>query len=754
MCYERSFEPSFSGVKTNILLFPSILNVHVSHRSPEHSSSKEAEKLSSLQNNMEQNWPVFKELQVAFSKLSPYLSHSEQVSVQAELKDLQRKWRDMERAIEKSLHHTNVHRHQICSLQAQIIALQEWLDALDRDLSAMSLSATQWNCKTAQQLMEANAEVKSAQQTYVQLQEFSELLLLSSQWETETTKIQQSLQNIKDKLDHTEKIVSSQIQTSSNPIMEKIIVVMRDGLIWAKQTESDIESRRRRVALLPEEVHQQLRDLKKLQSEVMGKQCQLEALVEEVTELLPQLDQEEEVPMVRISLQTLTQLSHSTTDKLAVAVRELESGLQTREKMSEQIADLDSWVVTHLHRDAFRSEESEFRSPAEQDRRVRQVQETLTEADKQAAVCEALLIKSKEISSELSISENCQLFERITNLREDIGYIRSNEEVNKRELEKFIYTTTSNKKTLDSIEQSLRQMLVDLSRLRFPITAETLKPLKPFKNLIREHKTQVDLSQSWISQEKTQQLNLVISEIYTKIINLERKARDHERYLHMRQFVEELREELQVQVRHTKEESKSPEENYNICQTLIIKIYLVKWFFEEANAELQVISADLYPSQLCDEKQRLKDSEQNLNTMKIMLCNNLSIIEWDLLKELDLESVREDAQSSLFNIQQQLQAPIKMEPNETAISEEYQKLMILKKTLESRMRALEILEQRKGSRKDGNKDLISLKNEVISECDSKMVSCIISLYPSRKVESRKYSPVSVRTNYIYIHSSF
>ncbi|XP_047197740.1 titin homolog isoform X14 [Hippoglossus stenolepis] len=685
------------------------------------SSSKEAEHLCSFQRSMEDNRTVLGELLLTFTTLCPHLSQSERSNAHTEQRNLHERWRGLERAVERSLHHTRVHSHETSSLQSEISNLREHLETIDKDLEAKSPAVTQWNCKKAQQLMEANAEVKAAKQKFLYLQKRSEALMLSSRWEKETKEIQQGLQMIQDKLSHTEELVSSQTQSSSNPIMEKIITVMRDGLAWAKQTESDIEGRRKTVALLPEEVHRQLRDLKKLQSEVMSKQGQLESLVEEVTELLPQLDQAEEVPVVRTSLQTLQKLSYSTTDKLAKAVREIESGLQTREKMSEQIADLDSWVVAHLHREASRSEDSELRNPTELDRRVRQLQETLAEADKQSAVCEALLMKSKDISSELSISEKCQLFEKLTNLQEDIRAISSYEKVNKKELDEFVQTRESNKKNLVTIEQSLRQMIGDLSRHRYPITSESLQPIEPFKHMILEHKSQVDLLQPSIPQEKTKELHSIISEIHSKLINLETKGREHEKYLGMRQRVEDLRENVREQVRQTKDDSKQLEDKYRRCQTLIVQIPLIKWLCEEARSELQTISTDLYPSQLAAEQQRLKQSDESLDTLQIMLYNNLSIIEWNLLKELDLESVKKDTEAFLSKNQQELGKVTVLEPNETAIDKEYQRILSLKKTVESRIRALEILEQKKGKRRGSkSQERSALKKSVLSECDSKM----------------------------------
>lgn len=432
--------------------------------------------------------------------------------------------------------------------------------------------------------------------------------------------------------------------------------------------------------------------------------------------------------MVRSSLESLEELSHSTTEKLAKAVRETESGLQTREKLSEQIADLDSWVVAHLHREASRGPDYEFRSPAELDRRVRQIQETLTEAEKQASVCEALLMKSKDIAPELSVTENCQLFDKLTNLQEDIQAISSYEKANKQDLEELTKTVESSQKNLVTIEKSLRQMLVDLSRHKYPITKESLEALQPYKHMILEHKSQIDLLLPWIPQEKTRELYSVISELHGKMATLEIKSRDHERYLYLRQCVEDLRENIQDQVPETKEDSKDLQEKYKVCQNLLIQFPLIKYLSGEAHSKLQMISADLYPSQLSAEQQRLKQNEESLDVLEMTLNNNLSIIERTVLKDRDLESEKEASQAFLRKIQEVLKKVPMVEPNERAIKNVYRRIMSLRKSVESKMRELEVLQQKKGTRRgSASQNLMDLKNAIIRECDSQMASSIVHI---------------------------
>lgn len=658
---------------------------------------------------------------VAFDSLAPRLSQSERVTAQNEIWDLQERWSGLERDIDRTLNQTRLYSVETSNLLSLISNLQTNLETVCKDVE-VKYPDTQWSCRKAKELMVTHAEVKAAQRQYLQLQQLSDLLIMNSCWEKEVKEVQQGLQNVRDQLHHAEALVASSMQRSSNPIMEKIIVVMKDGLTWAKQTECIIKGRQTKVALLPEEVHQQLGDLKKLQSEVTAKQAQLETLVGEVMEVLPQLDQVAEVPVVNSTLDLLQELSKSTTEKLTNAVRQVESGLQTREKLSEQIAELDSWVMAHLLKEATRGADDNF-SPAELGQRSGHIQENLVEAEKQLAICESLLMKINDISTELSITENSKIFNTLTNLKEDIQTIRNYEEANKKDLNDRTQIIALRNEGLVTIEKSLRQMLVDVGRHRYPITKDSIQALEPLKHMVLEHKSQIDLLQPWVPQENAKELYSVVSEILGKMAALEINSRDHESYLSMRQCVEDLRENIQEQLHQSEQDSMDREERYKLYQTLILKIPLIKSLCEETQKKLQMISANLFPSQLNAEQQRLKLHEESLETMEITLNNNLSIIEKDALQLLDLDSEEKATLAFLQRTQKELERTPVLEPDEAAVQKEYQKIMTLKVMIKSRMRALEFLQKGKRPRLEGEfQNLMDLKNKVISECDLQMVS--------------------------------
>lgn len=676
---------------------------------------------------MEEKKAAFEEMLANYTKFSPCLSRAERTTAEAEQKNLQERWRCLERALEKASYQTSIYSQETSSLLSSLSSLQTHLETISKDLKSESTPETQWNCKKAQELMVANAEVKAAQQKYVHLQQLSEKLHVSSHWVAQVKEIQLGLQTVGDKLSRTKELLCTQAQRSNNPIMEKIVKVMTDGLAWAKQTESDIEGRARRISLLPEEVHRQLRDLKKLQSEVMAKQGQLESLVEEVTELLPELDQTEEVPTVRSVLQSLEELSSSTAEELAKVIGDFECGLQTREKLSEQVADLESWVVNHLHREASRGGDSGFRSHDDNDRRSRQIQETLCEAEKQAGVCEALLKKSKDIAPELTVAENCQLHSKILDLQADIRAISTYEKANRTDLDSLTQVVDSSKKNMVEVENSLRQMLVDLSRYRYPITVESLQTLEPLKQLILEHKSQLDLLQRWIPQENTQLYSL-ISELHGQMATLEIKSRDHERYLHLRQCAEDLRENAQELLPRAKEDGVDLTEKYKLCQTLLIQLPLIKWLSGETRSKLQMISGDLYPSQLSSEQRRLAINEESLHSLESTVESHLKSIEGDVLKDLDFDSECDAARGFLMRTQRGLQKRTSLDPREESMKNEYRRLVSVRKTVEMRMRLVEVVGRNKGNVEEGKfQDLVDMKNKVLSQCDTQMVCCFICI---------------------------
>lgn len=670
--------------------------------------------------SMEQERTVLGDLIQTHAKLSPHLSLPEKQAAEIQQNSLQNQWRALEKDAEIALYMVTAYAKESGSLLQEVSALKDHLEDTQKTLNALKSSPVLWDGKRAQDNMNINADLTSSHQQYLCLQQTSDMLAQEFQFKEETSSIEQDLQHIKHQLDQMSEQLASATPISSNPMLSKIVKVMTDALAWAKQTECDVKGRQKKVSLLPEEVHRQIKDLKKLQSEMSSKKTQLKALVEEVSELINGLD-EADVSMVNSSLKTLEDLSKSTEQKLAEAVREMESGLQTREKMSEQIADVDSWVVGHLRREALRREDYQSLSSADLDRRMRQIQDSLGEAEKQSAVTEALLMKSKDIASELSVLESTELNKKLTNLQEDIKGIVIYEKACCQKVMDAKQNQESSQRKVSSLEFSLRQMLVDVKRHRYPVTKDTLSVIEPFKQMIVERKSQVE-QVSPCAEDKRRDLLCVISELHYKMIDLDLKAQAHEKYLNRIECVEHLKEEMEAQIPRTKDESINKEERYRACQTLLIHIPLIRLLCEETRDELHEIIADLYPSQLSAEQKRLKQILEGIRTSELAVNNNLQILEWDLLKLIHYPSEKTVLQQFLKDTNEELEKPYSVEPKDRVIEKQLRKFIVLRKNVESRMRVLEFLEKKIGSQLPQDSTLTYMKDIILEKCDQRMVS--------------------------------
>ncbi len=676
---------------------------------------------------MEHERTALGELIQTHAKLSPHLSVPERQAAEIQQNNLQSQWRVLKKDAETSLYIVNAYAKESISLIQEVSALKDHLENIQKTLDASKSSPVLWDGKRAQEIINLNADLTSTHQQYLYLQQTSEALAQEFQFNADISSIEQDLQHIKDQLDQMGEQLAASTPGSSNPMLSKIVKVMTDAQAWAKQTEWDVKRRQKKVSLLPEEVHRQIKDLKKLQSEMNSKQTQLKALVEEVTELICNLD-EADISMVTTSLKVLENLSKSTAGKLAEAVREMESGLQTREKMSEQIADVDSWVVGHLRTEALRREDYQSLSVADLDRRLRQIQDTLGEAEKQSAVTEALLMKSRDIASELSVTESTKLYEKLTNLQEDITGIVVYEKACCQKVMDVIQSQESSQRKVSSLENSLRQMLVDVKIHRFPVTKDTLSVIEPFKQMLVERKSQVE-QVSPCAEDKRRELLCVITELYHTIIDLYLKSQAHERYLSLNRCVEDVKEEMEAQIPRTKDENIDKEERYRACLALLIQISLIKFLCEETMDELQEIIADLYPSQVSAEQTRLKKILESLKTSEMAVNNNLQILEWDLLKHIHYPSEKRALQQFLKDTNEELEKPCSIEPKEAVIEKQLRKCLVLRKNVESRMRVLEFLEKKIGTHPpQDSKQLTCLKDMVLEKCHQRMVSLLCFIF--------------------------
>lgn len=691
-------------------------------RYPVESSFVEEQRLRSFLRTMEQERTVLGELIQIHSQLSTHLSQPERAEAESELSIIQCEWMRLEKSTEKKVHQVSSYTKESFSLLQDTDHLKDHVDKLQKVfIETSSLSVAHSDSKRAQDMIDLGADLTAAQQSYFNLQQRFDVLFKECTFKTEASNIEQGLWFVKDQLDLLGEQLAFSAPASTNPTMANIVKVITEALAWAKQTGCDIESRQKKVPLLPEDVLGLIRDLKKLRSEMNLKQEQLETLTREVKELIPDLGQAD-VPLVTYFLETLKFLSKATSEKLNKALEDIQLSLQTRETISEQIALVDSWILVHLLRESLRREDCQSLSPADLDKKLRQRQDLLCDAEKQFVVTEALLMKSKDIASELSISENMWLYEKLSKLQEDIKDIITYEKACSKEITNILQDQDLSNEKVASLETNLRQTAVDVKGLMFPITKNSLSTVEPFKCMIVEHKHQVE-QVTHCSDDKRKELLCLISEIHNRINALDVKAQSHERFLSLRQRLEDLRENIELQVPKTKDENTDKKTRYKMCQSLLSQIPLIKLLHKEASQELESISSDLYPSQLTAEHSRLKQNLESLNTWEMAIQNNLQIVEWDVLKEVHYPSEEREVLTFLNEVNQILEKPCIVEPNYEAVKNKLKSILNIKRDVEARMQVLGVLVNRNGVKQEAqkSKNLADLMKTVLDNYEEKMV---------------------------------
>lgn len=669
--------------------------------------------MRSFLRTMEQERTVLGELIQTHSQLSPHLSQAERAAAQSQQNVLQCEWKVLERSAEKTLHNVSAYTRESFDLLEDINTLKDHLENFHKILRAP--------CKKALEMIELTAELTATRQRYFDLHHSFEAISQGYNFEIEACNIQQGLWTVKDHMDLIGEELAFSLPTSKSPTMVKIVKAITEALAWAKKAEYNIENRQRKVSLFPEEVHRQIKDLKKLHSEMTSKQIQLSTLTKEITELIPDLD-EPDVPVVTSFLERLAIFSKSLAEKLATAMEEIQLSLQTREKISEQIADVDSWILCHLHKESVSREDFQSLGSADLDRRLRRSQDTLREAEKHSGVAEALLMKSKDITSELSIAENAWLYEKLSKLQEDIKGVLDYEKSSILDISDILQNQESSEQKMASLEQKLRQIMIDIKGHTFPITKDSLSAIEPFKRMLIDHKFQLEQINT-TAEDKRRELLSVIAELHHKVKGFHFKSQVHEKFLGLKQRVEDLRENVELYVPKTKDESVDKEERYKICQSLLTQIPLIKLMYKEASDELTNISPDLYPSQLIAEQERLKQNLDSLNTWEMAIRNNLQIVEWDILKDINYLSEQRVVHGLLKVVDRVLEKNYDVETNQGVVEDELRKFLKLKKNVEARMRVLEVLEIKNGHLQGSgkNKDIGDLSKSVLDKCDQRLV---------------------------------
>uniref|UniRef100_W5MW17 Spectrin repeat containing, nuclear envelope 2a n=1 Tax=Lepisosteus oculatus TaxID=7918 RepID=W5MW17_LEPOC len=647
------------------------------------SSSHRTERLKALLLDIEQEKAVMKELLEVQAKISPLLNEIDKNRMQMQLGDMRVECDRVDCAAQKILYRVSLEAEESKRLLLETQGLQTVLGNLHRSLNFLRSSPSQREGEKAKRLMMLSADVIAAQQKFSLLQQHAEALTQSMLGQREMEEITQAIQILQAKLGLVQDQISAQT-ISTATMFGKIMKIVQDAFTWAKRTEGGFMMSNK-IALNPEDVKARIDDMKKVQSEIAAKQFKLQSFTSEVRRMIPQLD-EKDVPKVLSLLKTLEQLYESTAEKSLQALQNLESGLQMRARMFEQIADINAWIIAHSEKECIKEADSKS-CTSELELQLRRREDVLLESDKHAALVGALCMKSRDISSELSVLENCYLNDRLMSLQEDIKGITGYEKTKCQELIELLNEHKISLEKMTSIEQDVKEALLDLDKCSFPLSKETICTTGTFKYKIVDLKFQVEQLCHCEKQKQRELFNL-ITELENKITMLEEKAQCYEKYLSYWQHIKNLSGTIEKHILETNKEDINKADRHKRCQDLLEQFPGLKRLCSEAADVLSKVSSDLDPSQLRSEQQKLLQATVDFNAWAQVVMKQSENLERKIIEGLDFQAEYERTFDFLKDANVELHRATCLGLDDQAIVNEIQRCLVLQRDVETRMRIL------------------------------------------------------------------
>ncbi|KAM4521617.1 nesprin-2a isoform 3-T4 [Odontesthes bonariensis] len=673
------------------------------------SSAFQAEKLHALQQTMEQKKSLIEDLLCISGQLSVHLSDAESSgALLAQLGDVQEEWRLQEGSIKRALRHASNSTSQSSLLLKEAEELKAKLEAL-LTFEMHNLSAFKVVCLTT--------DLKMYDQFYLHLQSQSDALIKFSLGQREKDEIEQNLQGLRSLFNVCKNKLDSFVFSCDANSSSKINKQLRDLIIWAKQAENHI-STGHNLALFPEEARIQIVEMKKYQTDILSRRTKMQEQVEELRDDASVMEKEDNEV-----LKTLEDLYEAIADSLDRVLGTMKKNLTEREKLLCELASLDAWLTeTNAKRDPCAHVENVSKAG------IRKLEDELkihklatAEIENQLKLVEAMSESSTKIAMGLSPGESRYLVNRLSGLWTELDGLLAHEKATSWELEELIHERISSNEELSTIQASLKQISADLDQQKFPLTQDSLLMIAHSKHMLMEHQCQVQELQH-CQEAKRNSLLCSIGELQDRCKALSINAFEQDKYLHLRGQIEESRDIIKGQIELAKNKAVSLGERFRLCQTLLVELPLVKTQCQEAADQLEAIATELHPSELNSERERIHQTVETLVSWEHSVTDDIKNLEAKLLLGLRMNSELPAFIKLLQITKEKLEEAKPVSPKEKAIDIVLQQYWVIWRNMESGMRVLEGLAQKEKVDLRNYKDLHSLREVVIQECHSLMVT--------------------------------
>lgn len=676
------------------------------YRSALGSSSLQAEKLHGLLQTMEQKKSVIEDLLSLSSQLSVHLSDVESSGVLvAQLGDIQEEWRLLKGSIKKDYQLASNTACQSKLVLKEAAELKANLEALIK-FETDNIGPLDIVCLTA--------DLKVYNQLQIHLQSQADALIRFSLGQTETATIEEHLHELKSLLCLSKKKLDSLAESSgSNP--SEIYKQLQDLIILTKQAENHVFTGKK-LSVFPEQACLQIEEVRKFQTAALSRRSKMQMKVGELKTEATQMDKGDR------ELMKTVELYETVADRLGHIFETMKKGLDEREIILCEFASLDSWVAEmHAESEPYICVENVSDadlSKLESDLKSHQL--ATGELETQLKFVDALSERCKKISHELNPVESRYLVSRLSGLWVELDGLLAHEKVACWELAELIHGRTSSKELISTIHANLEQTSAVLGKQNFPLTKETLS-ITHLEHMLIEHQWEVQELQHCQEDERNSVL-CSIGKLLDQCKVLRINAVEQDRYLQLRGQTEGSMDIAKRQIEEAENQSVSVEERFRLCQTLLVELPLVKTQCQEAADQLEVIVHELQPSELNSERKKLHCMVEKLISWEHSVMDGIKNLEAELLRGLQFAFELPALMELLQNAKRQLDEGKQVKPDEKAVDSAILQSWVIRRNLESGMRVLEGLAEKDGINLEHHNELYSLRDAVIQECHSRMVS--------------------------------
>ncbi|XP_028295064.1 nesprin-2a isoform X2 [Gouania willdenowi] len=670
------------------------------------SSALHAESLNALLQTLKRKKSIMGDLIHISSQLSVYLCGVEgSGTLLAQLGDIQEEWQLLERRVERELRHAS-------STIFQSVLLQQEAEQLKDKLEGLQISNCQsFDSKSALELVYLSTDLKLYHQVYLHLQSQFDALLHFCLGQKEKDEITLYLQGVKSILNDT--TTKLNCFTNESNVSTKISKQLKDLVIWAKQVEIHI-CVGERLALFPEEARIQIDEMKMFEADVLSKRSKMQLQIEEIKKATSDMEKVESDHIMK----TVEDLYNGLAPSLNHVLDTMGKNLNEREKLFCEFASIEAWLAeTHAKKDS----SNHIGNVSMAESQLQSNKLAIIEIENQQKLLEALSERCKSISTGLIPGESRYLVNKLSEFSAELDELLAHEKVTSWELEDFIHKVTTSNEELLAIEASLKNISTDLEQQRFPLTQETFSQAARFQHMLTEHEFEVrDLQQC--PEAKRSSLMSLIKELQDGCRSLIISAFEHERYLHLKRWIEESRTITEGRIQQARNKAISVGERFRQCQTLLVELPLMKTQCQEAADQLESIAQDLTASELESEKENIQQTVEALVCWEHSTTDEIKSLESKLLLGLRFDSEFSAFMEFLKSTREDLEKAKPVSPEEEDIDLALKQCWVIWRNLESWMRVLQGLGRKEKVQLWKHKDLYSLKDALMQECHKQMVS--------------------------------